>query len=114
MLALEADELFGYGSWNHRNVTLDGEPSNVIFVPWFGIQHRFRGAQTSSGESAAGVLYATLEQAALGHPQSNAAKPILLDCHADNDRGLAFWESRGFEPLELVETPSGRYHRMRR
>ena len=115
ILGVTADEeLFGYGAWNHRDVTLDGDQARIIFVPWFGIQQECRGARTPSGEHAAGVLYATVEHDASTHSESVPDMPIMLDCHVDNDRGLAFWESRGFEAFDVVESPSGRYHRMRR
>ena len=108
------DELFGYGSWRHRKVDLDDDEAIVIFIPWFGIQDRFRGERLESGESAAGVLYATLEDEATTHQDSDPDMALVLDCHADNARGLAFWSKRGFEHFDVVETPSGRYFRMRR
>lgn len=86
----------------------------MIFVPWFGIQKQFRGERTEAGELAAGVLYATLEYDATNHPDANPDMPIVLDCHSDNQRGRAFWMSRGFAVFARIETESGRYDRMRR
>ncbi len=117
LLGLTTDdaELFGYGTWKHREMRIEGDDeSHAIFIHWFGTQERFRGAKLDSGELGAGVLYATLEADARGHADSAADTPILLDCHVDNGRALAFWESRGFVRFELIESPSGRYHRMRR
>jgi hypothetical protein len=62
----------------------------------------------------ADVIYATVESAALAHPESSDDMPFTLVCHTENDRGLSFWMSQGYalvpDPKNQVE--DGIYYRM--
>jgi hypothetical protein len=107
-------ELFGFGSWKHVQIQLaDSEsPQDGIRIPYFGVDQRFQGSRNAEGESVADVLYASLEQRALSHPQSTEGVPFELFCDEANIRGQHFWSRNGYEDVGPAYHGDKRYRRM--
>ncbi len=107
--------IFGFGCWKHTHAELPQRvnPIPVIRIPYFGVHEDYQGAKDAEGRGWAGRLYATLENDALGHPESAPDMPIELYCDRRNEPGLRFWCLRGFryvrdaqgDLLQLVRVP---------
>ncbi len=116
LLGFDADNenVVGYGTWTHVEAFGTHPIERHIEIAWFGVDTRYQGQKDDDGRSLAGLLYATVEQDALEHPDSSPAMPFTLACHVDNDRGLAFWERRGYHviPDPKLRVEDEIYYRM--
>jgi hypothetical protein len=112
----EGGDLFGFGAWKHIESTLPGEQEVVVRIAYFGVQVRFQGERTRDGTSGAAVLYATVEQDALEHPETSPEMQFELFCDTQNARGLRFWEHQGYTVIGASDGKArpAQYFRMRR
>ena len=104
--------MFGFGSWKHIDVDIDGDEVTVIRIPYFGVDSRYKGERDATGESLAVRLYATIEARAANNPASAPGTPVELYCVESNDRGLAFWRKCGFRDIGPVYFKDVQYRRM--
>lgn len=106
--------LVGYGTWSHVDAIGPTAAARHIQIEWFGVAVAYQGRTDDRGQSVAGVVYASVEQAARAHPDSTEDMPLTLVCHVDNDRGRRFWESRGYRliPDPLAQVEKDVYYRM--
>jgi hypothetical protein len=109
-----SDELYGFGTWKHRDVQLKDspDPMRVIDVPYFGVQERYQGETDLHGAKLARRLFVTLEAAARSHPESDDGTPMHLVCDVKNDRGQRFWQSLAFVEVEPLVFEDVTYSRM--
>jgi hypothetical protein len=107
----EADLLAGYGTWAYVDVVGRGRQ---IEIAWFGVDTRYQAREDENGHKVAGLIYATVEAAALADPDSAADTPLTLACHVDNARGLQFWRRRGYHLIEDadLQIEKNLYYRM--
>lgn len=112
----ESGGLFGFGAWRHESILwAAGTPSRpAIRIQWFGVDRRFHGAEDGAGRKCAGLLYATVEADARNHEESNESMLLELFCDESNQRGLAFWERRGYQKVGTIETKTSRLARFLR
>lgn len=110
-LLVESDELYGYGTWKHRDIKFpDGTSEPVIDIPFFGVQAHHHGAVDPEGRKVAGVFYATLEAAA--RLESPEGMRVHLACDVRNIRGHRFWERMGFRDADRLDFDKVSYMRM--
>lgn len=104
----------GYGTWAHVEGITPAATARHIEIEWFGIDIAYQGRKDDQGRSVAGVVYASVEAVARAHAESTEDMPLTLTCHVNNDRGLRFWESRGYRliPVPHAQVEKGRYYRM--
>src|SRR6202035_661133 len=87
IIATDADRngvLVGYGTWKHVDAFGSTAQQRHIEIAWFGVHSDYQGVSDASGHSVAGVLYATVENAARSHVESTDNMPFTLVCHVDN------------------------------
>ncbi len=79
-----------------------------------GVHSDYQGLSDEAGYSVAGRLYATVENDARHHQDSNPKMPFTLTCHVENERGLRFWRRRGYEiiPDPQLELEDEIYYRL--
>jgi len=112
------DLLVGFGTWCHvEALSATGEAEKQIEIAWFGVDSRYQGVATATGERCANRLFATVLADALAAEDSTDDMPVTLLCHVDNQRGRRFWMGQGFEDAADAEQrpPGGqaqRYQRM--
>jgi GNAT superfamily N-acetyltransferase len=109
VIVLDDDEgaLVAFGTWDFVDVALDGVISKHIEIAWFGVDARYQGRTTESSERVADVAYATVETAATSDLQATDDMKLMLECHADNVRGLAFWRRQGFQAFAEAVVEDG-------
>ena len=73
---------------------------------------RFHGEKDGQGRSLAGRLYATVEAAARQHPRATPEMLVHLVCDVRNERGFAFWQTRGFRMVDRLDFQTVSYYRM--
>ena len=109
----DAGRLVGYGTWGHVDAVGTREERHIE-IGWFGVDAAYQGVRDDAGNRVADLIYATVEEAALAHPESSDDMPFTLECHVDNARGLNFWQSQGYDllpdPQHRVENEN--YYRM--
>jgi len=68
------------------------------------------------GRSGADVLYATVEEDALDHPDTSEEMQFELFCDTKNTRGLRFWQRQGYVVIGTSDgnARADQYFRMRR
>lgn len=112
-----SEDIYGFGAWKHIQSTLPGEDEVVVRIAYFGVQSQFQRQRTDDGETrCSDLLYATLEQDALDHPDTSPDMQFELFCDTENEHGQRFWERQGYT---VIGTSDGRlrsdqYNRMRR
>jgi ribosomal protein S18 acetylase RimI-like enzyme len=85
-----------------------------IEIQWFGVHSEYQGEKDDDGHSVALLIYATVEEAALAHPESQDDMPFTLACDVENAHGQLFWERLGYRvvPEPDLKVEDGRYYRM--
>ncbi len=109
----DAEKLAGFGTWAHVDAVGTREERHIE-IAWFGVDVTYQGHRDEAGHRVADRIYATVEEAALAHPESSDDMPFTLVCHVENSRGFRFWESHGYrllpDPRDQVEDET--YYRM--
>lgn len=112
---VETGDLFGFGTWKHRQLRIDGEDQGlVIDIAWLGVATAHKGAVDQDGNKLADRLFSYLEDVAREHPDSRDDMPLHLVCDERNEAGIRFWQRNGFGEIGKVEIPGLTYIRMLR
>jgi ribosomal protein S18 acetylase RimI-like enzyme len=97
----------GFGTWKH----VDDESSVLhprqIEIAWFAVHCDYQGVPFDEAHTVADVVYAEVERFAREHADSTPDMTITLECHAHNERALAFYRRCGFhlvgDPDPVIE-----------